>query len=148
MLPPYRPFTDTISVTHAAECVSVGRSGSASSIILLSGSNHGGSVQRLKQQTCSASSWLGSSRQPWCSLSALRPWTGSFIVIVALLSPAIMFGVEPGNVDTALFSLLAFGLFATRGLSGPGKLMARGGLIIALAVLKACPIAACAALDV
>ena len=121
--------------------------GSASSIIPPSGSSYGGSVQRLTDNKCARHHHgcvlLGS---PGAHFPRDAPWIGSFIVLCALLSPAILFGLERGNVDTILFSLLAFGLFATRGLSGPWKFMTRGGLIIALTVLKAYPIAACAAL--
>jgi len=65
------------------------------------------------------------------------------IVLLATLSPAILFGIERGNVDTLLFSILVFGLFATRNLSGPTKQALRSALMVGLTILKAYPIAAC-----
>jgi hypothetical protein len=73
-------------------------------------------------------------------------WRGSLIVVVALLSPAIMFGLERGNVDTLLFSLLAFGLYATRRGIETSSTVLRCALIIALTALKVYPVAACATL--
>ena len=121
MPPPYRPFADTISVTHAVDCVSMDRDpyadprcdpwkrlfnypplwlearrfGASRSIDESAGGCHGGVV-------------LGSPN-PW----PFAPRHGEDPSIVffstALLSPAIMFGLERGNVDTLLFSLLTFG---------------------------------------
>jgi hypothetical protein len=59
---------------------------------------------------------------------------------LALCSPAVMFGVERGNVDIALFSVVAAaGLVMRRTRYGPP---AASALILAAAVLKLFPIAA------
>ena len=155
MPPPYRTFTDTISVTHAADCVSIGRDPYVDTRCdpwkrLF---NYPPSWVELRRIGASAQTTnvLGAAIAALFSAALVLAFRassriGSLIVLSALLSPAILFGLERGNVDTVLFSLLAFGLFATRGLSGPWQSMTRGGLIIALTALKAYPIAACAAL--
>lgn len=59
---------------------------------------------------------------------------------LALLSPAVMFGVERGNVDIALFAMVAAaGLVMRTRLHGPAVASA---LILAAAILKLFPIAA------
>jgi hypothetical protein len=68
------------------------------------------------------------------------PLGDALIYGVALCSPAVMFGVERGNVDIALFSLIAAaGLVMRRTRYGPP---AASALILVAAVLKLFPIAA------
>jgi hypothetical protein len=72
-----------------------------------------------------------------------RSWPGFIVALLTLLSPAVLFGIERGNVDTLLFSILVFGLFATQRLQASTRLILRAGLIITLTALKAYPVAAC-----
>ena len=68
------------------------------------------------------------------------PLRDALIYGVALCSPAVMFGVERGNVDIFLFSLVAAaGLVMRRARYGP---LAASALILAAAILKLFPIAA------
>jgi hypothetical protein len=68
------------------------------------------------------------------------PFADALVYGLALCSPAVMFGVERGNVDIALFSLVAAaGLVMRRMRYGPP---AASALILVAAVLKLFPIAA------
>ena len=68
------------------------------------------------------------------------PLGDALIYGIALCSPAVMFGVERGNVDIALFSMVAAaGLVMRRARYGPPLASA---LILVAAVLKLFPIAA------
>jgi Glycosyltransferase family 87 len=68
------------------------------------------------------------------------PLGDAVIYGLALCSPAVMFGVERGNVDLALFSMVAAaGLVMRRARYGPP---AASALILVAAVLKLFPIAA------
>ena len=58
------------------------------------------------------------------------------------LSPPVLLGIERGNGDTLIFSLLVFGLAASRALRGPLQPLARTALIAVLTMLKVYPIAA------
>jgi hypothetical protein len=74
------------------------------------------------------------------ALSPRAPLGDTLIYGLALCSPAVMFGVERGNVDIALFSLVAAaGLAMRRVRYGPPLAAA---LIFVAAVLKLFPIAA------
>jgi hypothetical protein len=73
-------------------------------------------------------------------LSRRAPLGDTIIYGLALCSPAVMFGVERGNVDIALFSVVAAaGLVMRRPRYGPP---AASALILCAAVLKLFPIAA------
>jgi hypothetical protein len=73
-------------------------------------------------------------------LSRQAPVGDAVIYGLALCSPAVMLGVERGNVDIALFSMVAAaGLVMRRGRYGPP---AASALILFAAVLKLFPIAA------
>ena len=73
-------------------------------------------------------------------LSRRAPLGDALIYGLALCSPAVMYGVERGNVDIALFSLVAAaGLVVRRTRYGPP---AASALILVAAVLKLFPIAA------
>ncbi len=73
-------------------------------------------------------------------LSRRAPVGDAVIYGLALCSPAVMFGVERGNVDIALFSMVAAaGLVMRRARYGPA---AASALILLAAVLKLFPIAA------
>ncbi|MGH3135101.1 MAG: hypothetical protein ACRDPV_01230 [Gaiellaceae bacterium] len=73
-------------------------------------------------------------------LSPRAPIGDALIYGLALCSPAVMFGVERGNVDIALFSLVAAaGLVMRRSRYGPPFASA---LVLVAAVLKLFPIAA------
>jgi len=73
-------------------------------------------------------------------LSRRAPLGDALIYGLALCSPAVMYGVERGNVDIALFSLVAAaGLVMRRPRYGPP---AASALILVAAVLKLFPIAA------
>ena len=62
------------------------------------------------------------------------------------LSPPVLLGIERGNGDTLIFSLLVFGLAASRALRGTMQPLARIALIAMLTMLKVYPIAAVATL--
>lgn len=73
-------------------------------------------------------------------MSPRAPLGHTLIYGLALCSPAVMFGVERGNVDVALFSLVAAaGLVMRRTRYGPP---AASALILIAAVLKLFPVAA------
>jgi hypothetical protein len=74
------------------------------------------------------------------ALPRQAPVADAVIYGLALCSPAVMFGVERGNVDLALFSMVAAaGLVMRRARYGPP---AASALILFAAVLKLFPIAA------
>jgi hypothetical protein len=74
------------------------------------------------------------------ALPRQAPVADAVIYGLALCSPAVMFGVERGNVDIALFSMVAAaGLVMRRAHYGPPT---ASGLILVAAVLKLFPIAA------
>ena len=73
-------------------------------------------------------------------LSPRAPLGDALVYGIALCSPAVMFGVERGNVDIALFSIVAAaGLVMRRTRYGPSVASA---LILVAAILKLFPIAA------
>jgi hypothetical protein len=152
MPPPRLPFTDTISVTHSIDCLHAGFDP------YLTGQcdpwrrpiNYPPAWLELGKLGVSsaATQVLGIGMAAVTLLAMLlifrtRSLLGFVIVLLALLSPAILFGIERGNVDTLLFSLLVFGLFATHLLRESTRQVLRGLLIIGLTALKAYPIAAC-----
>jgi hypothetical protein len=72
-----------------------------------------------------------------------RPQTavGGVLTIAAVLSPSILLGIERGNSDLMIFSLLVLALLATARLSEPLRVAIRACVIIMLTVLKLFPIA-------
>jgi hypothetical protein len=70
---------------------------------------------------------------------------GGVVTIATVLSPSILVGIERGNSDLLIFSLLVFTLLATAKLSVPLRDTLRAVAIITLTVLKLFPIA-CVAL--
>ncbi len=74
-------------------------------------------------------------------LSAGSPVSGALIML-ALLSPPILFGIERGNVDLLVFALLVLGIAATNAAPPRARTALRASLIIALTVLKIYPVVA------
>lgn len=62
------------------------------------------------------------------------------------LAPPVLLGVERGNGDILIFSLLVFGIAISKGLGVQARPLVRGALVAALTVLKIFPIAAIAML--
>jgi hypothetical protein len=152
MPPPRLPFTDTISVTYSIECVRLG-------------------IDPYIDGRCDPWGRLFNYPPLWVGLEVFgisgkitellgiamaatvilalmfilraRSWTSFFIVLLTLLSPAVLYGIERGNVDTLLFSSLVFGLYLTRNLKPPGQQVLRGLLVIVLTALKAYPVGSC-----
>ena len=62
--------------------------------------------------------------------------------MLSLLSPPILFGIERGNVDLLVFTLLVVGIAATSAAPPRVRTASRALLIIALTVLKIYPVAA------
>ena len=152
MPPPRLPFTDTISVTHSIDCLRAG------SDPYLTGRcdpwgrpiNYPPALLDLGRLGVSSANThiFGLSMAAVTLLAMLlifraRSWPGFVIALLTLLSPAILFGIERGNVDTLLFSVLVFGLFATERLQASTRQTLRAILIIGLTALKAYPVAAC-----
>jgi hypothetical protein len=64
------------------------------------------------------------------------------LIVLSLLSPPILLGLERGNVDLLIFALLVLGIASTKGAPLKAKATLRAALIIALTVLKIYPLAA------
>jgi hypothetical protein len=152
MPPPDHPFTDTVSVTHSLDCFRAGFDPYLTGRCDPWGRmlNYPPVWLELRRLGVSSASTLvlGIGMATVTALALLlifrtRSWPSFVIVLFTLLSPAILFGIERGNVDTLLFSILVFGLFASRTLREDIKQTLRAGLVIGLTILKAYPIAAC-----
>lgn len=152
MPPPDQSFTDTISITRSIDCIGGGfdpyltgrcdpwnRTFNYPPVWLNLGTLGASSSTTLALGVGMAAVTALAFFTIFCSTS----WAGFLIVLSALLSPAILFGIERGNVDTLLFSTLVFGLFGTRTLGQPTRRAIRAALVIGLTVLKAYPIAIC-----
>lgn len=68
------------------------------------------------------------------------------IAFFAMLSPAVLLGMERGNTDLVIFVLLVLGMRACAQLPGPMRLPLTSFLIASLSVLKLYPLAASLAL--
>lgn len=77
---------------------------------------------------------------------ATRTWLTAILAFLAMLSPAVLLGMERGNVDLALFTLLVFGVYLGSRLRPLVQVPLMGVLIASLTVLKAFPVAAVLAL--
>ncbi|KAA2234800.1 hypothetical protein [Salinarimonas soli] len=152
MPPPNPRFTDTISVTHSIDCLRAGfdpyRTGQCDPWGRMFNYPPVWLELRHLGVSSAATDVIGVSMALLAAgalLMILRATTpvGGALVILAILSPAVMFGIERGNVDVFLFSCLAFGLAITHRMGPASRWLARGGLVAVLAVLKAYPIAAC-----
>jgi hypothetical protein len=152
MPPPRLPFTDTISVTHSINCLRAGFDPYLTGRCDPWGRpiNYPPVWLELGRLGVSSATThvLGLGMAAVTLLAMLlifrtRSLAGFFIVLLTLLSPAILFGIERGNVDTLLFSILVFGLFAIQRLGSRARQVSQAILIVGLTALKAYPIAAC-----
>jgi hypothetical protein len=75
-----------------------------------------------------------------------RTWISAAIVFFAVISPAVLFAVERGNIDQIIFFLLVFGLVLIDRQRVNWRPYLKGFLLILLTVLKIYPIAAVAVL--
>jgi hypothetical protein len=64
------------------------------------------------------------------------------LIVLSLLSPPILFGLERGNIDFVIFTLLVLGIVATSSKPPRARTGLRALIIVALAVLKIYPLAA------
>jgi hypothetical protein len=152
MPPPDHPFTDTISITRSIDCIRDGLDPYLTGLCDPWGRTFNYPPVWLNLRTIGISSattltigiaMAGVTALAFLTIFRTSSWPGFLIVLLTLLSPAILFGIERGNVDTLLFSILAFGLFATRALNEPTRRIVRAALVIGLTILKAYPIATC-----
>jgi hypothetical protein len=74
-------------------------------------------------------------------LFSVRSWPGAILVFLALISRPILFAIERGNTDLAIFSLLVFGFFLIEQQRDEIKRLCEAILIVVLVVLKLFPIA-------
>lgn len=151
MPPPRLPFTDTISVTNAIDCLRAGFDPYLTGRCDPWGRlfNYPAVWLQLSRLPISGGSAdvLGTSMAAMAMLAMVvvfhsRSRAAFVIIVLALLSPSVVYGFERGNVDVLLYALLTFGLFGTRGLERDAQQAARAALIVGLTVLKIYPVAA------
>jgi hypothetical protein len=144
-------FADTRSITHAIECWRSGhdpytdhgcdpwrRLYNYPPIWLeLSRLSVGPATTKTIGVAIAASTFAGLA----AILSSGSPASG-LLIILSLLSPPMLFGIERGNVDLLIFALLVVGIAATSAAPPRVKTALRGLLIIALTVLKTYPLVA------
>lgn len=75
----------------------------------------------------------------WFVTDPMNGWS-SFIYILAFFSPAVMVGLERGNIDLLVFSLVAAACFALRAERRIGEIIA-GSVIVLASFLKLYPVA-------
>lgn len=92
--------------------------------------------------------WAQAALVYFCFALLFRPQTltTGVLTLLAILAPVILLGIERGNIDLFLFSLLVLGFAVTARAPGIIRNIGRGILIAALTVLKIFPIAAVIAL--
>ena len=71
-----------------------------------------------------------------------RTWAGAVIIFFAVMSRTVLFAVERGNTDQAIFFLLIFGFFLINRQNVKVRTFLKGSLIVLLTVLKIFPITA------
>lgn len=77
-------------------------------------------------------------------LFSARTWISAALIFFAVLSPAVLFAVERGNIDQIMFFLLVFGLVLIDRQKESLRPFLKGFLLVVLTVLKIYPVAAVA----
>jgi hypothetical protein len=151
MPPPRLPFADTISVTHSIDCLRAGFDPYVTGRCDPWGRLFNYPpvwLQLARLPISGASTWsLGvclAALTCFASIVAFKTSSpqGFIVIVLALLSPSFVFGIERGNVDTLLFSMLVLGLFWTRKRRPSTKRYLRTAMIVVLSILKIYPVAA------
>lgn len=73
-----------------------------------------------------------------------QTWISAALIFFAVISPAVLFAVERGNIDQIIFFLLVFGLVLIDRQHESRRPFLKGLLIVLLTVLKIYPVAAVA----
>ena len=99
--------------------------------------------------TSRSSNWVGAMMAIATAATLLflfnaRTWISSALIFFAVISPAVLFAVERGNIDQIIFFLLVFGLVLIDHRRVRLRPFLKGLLLVVLTVLKIYPIAAAA----
>jgi len=144
-------FADTSLLTHAIECLQSGHDPYMDKTcdpwgrpynyppvwLELSRLSVGPATTKIIGVVIAASTFAAAT----AILSSGSPVSGA-LILLTLLSPPILFGIERGNVDLLVFTLLVVGIAATSAAPPRVRTASQALLIIALTVLKIYPVVA------